>query len=76
MVKLQSRFIYTMAKKGKNILEKVEKNTSKNGNNLDQNSSLSQNSSHRHCVLSQNSSVWAVFIGRALLVSADVNQPI
>jgi hypothetical protein len=27
-------------------------------------------------VLGQNSDVWAVFIGQALLVSADVSQPI
>jgi hypothetical protein len=27
-------------------------------------------------VLGQNNGVWAVFIGRALLVSADVSQPI
>jgi hypothetical protein len=46
------------------------KNTSKKGNNL------GRNSSRRHRVLGRNSGVWAVFIGRALLVSADVSQPI
>jgi hypothetical protein len=53
MVKLKSRSIYTMAKKGKN---------------------LGRNSSRRHCVLGRNSGVWAVFIGQALLVSADVTS--
>jgi hypothetical protein len=37
---------------------------------------LGRNSNRRHCVLGQNSGVWAVFIGQALLVSADVSQPI
>jgi hypothetical protein len=46
------------------------KNTLKGGNNL------GWNSSRHHCVLGKNSGVWAVFIGRALLVLADVTQPI
>jgi hypothetical protein len=65
-----------MAKKGKTHIRESWKNTSKKGNNLGQNSSLGRNSIRRHCVLGQNSGVWVVFIGRALLVSAGVSQPI
>jgi hypothetical protein len=65
-----------MAKKGKTHIRESWKNTSKKGNNLGRNSSLSRNSSHRQCVLRRNSGVWAIFIGRALLVLADVSQPI
>jgi hypothetical protein len=41
MVKSKSRSIYTMAKKGRNILEKVEKYLKKDN--------LGWNSSRRHC---------------------------
>jgi hypothetical protein len=41
MVKSKSRSIYTMAKKGRNILEKVEKYLKK--------ANLGRNSSRRHC---------------------------
>jgi hypothetical protein len=59
-----------MAKKGKTHIRESWKNTSRKGNNL------GRNSSRRHYVLAWNSGVWAVFIGWALLVSADVSQSI
>jgi hypothetical protein len=68
MVKSKSRSIYTMAKKGRNILEKVEKYLKK---------LISVGTvAVATMVLGRNSGVWAVFIGGGLLVSADVTQPI
>jgi hypothetical protein len=55
MVKSKSRSIYTMAKKGRNILEKVE-NTSKK-------LILVRTVVAVTVVLGRNSGVWAVFIG-------------
>jgi hypothetical protein len=61
MVKSKSRSIYTMAKKGRNILEKVEKIPQKRRIISLGIVSLSQNSSRRH--YAQNSGVRVVFIG-------------
>jgi hypothetical protein len=61
IVKSKLRSIYTMAKKGRNILEKVEKYLKKviSIGTV----ALGQNSSHRTVVLGQNSGVWVLYIG-------------
>jgi hypothetical protein len=66
MVKSKSRSIYTMAKKERNILEKVEKIP---GN-------LGRNSSHRHC--GARSEQWCAggIYRLSILVLPDVSQPI
>jgi hypothetical protein len=68
MVKSKSRSIYTMAKKGRNILEKVEK-IPKKGN-------LGRNSSRRHCGARSEQWCVGVIYRLGILVLADVSQPI
>jgi hypothetical protein len=68
MVKSKSRSIYTMAIKGRNILEKVEKYLKK-GN-------LGRNSSHHYCGAWSEQWCVSVIYRLSILVSTDVSQPI
>jgi hypothetical protein len=74
MVKSKSRSIYTMAKKGRNILEKVEKIPKKviSVGTV----ALGQNSSCRHCGARSEQWCVGVIYRLSILVSADVSQPI
>jgi hypothetical protein len=74
MVKSKSRSIYTMAKKGRNILEKVEKYLKKviSVRTI----ALSRNSSRRHCGARLEQWCVGVIHRLSILVSTDVRQPI
>jgi hypothetical protein len=74
MVKSKSRSIYTMVKKGRNILEKVEKYL-KRAISVGV-VALGWNSSHHH--YGARSEQWCVGViyRLSILVSADVSQPI
>jgi hypothetical protein len=74
MVKSKSRSIYTMAKKGRNILEKVKKYLKKiiSIGTV----ALGQNSSHRHCGARSEQWCVGVIYRLSILVAADVSQSI
>jgi hypothetical protein len=76
MVKSKSRSIYTMAKKGRNILEKVEKIPQKRGIISVGTVALGRNSSYRHCAARSKQWCVGVIYRLSILVSADVSQPI
>jgi hypothetical protein len=74
MVKSKSRSIYTMAKKGRNILEKVEKYLKKviSVGTV----ALDQNSSRRHCGARSEQCCVGVIYRLSILISTNVSQPI
>jgi hypothetical protein len=74
MVKSKSRSIYTMAKKGRNILEKVKKYLKKviSVGTV----ALDQNNSRHHCGARSEQWCVGVIYRLGILVSTDVSQPI
>jgi hypothetical protein len=74
MVKSKSRSIYTMVKKGRNILEKVKKYLKKviSVGTV----ALGRNSSCRHCGARSKQWCVGVIYRLSILISADVSQPI
>jgi hypothetical protein len=71
---VKSRSIYTMTKKGRNILEKVEKYL-KNVISVGT-VALGRNSSRRHCGARSKQWCVSVIYRLSILVSVDISQPI